>query len=100
MLGKKVSLIDNRTEHKFKNLAYKITRFAMDFVRKEVMYGKTKQNELFNSKKPDYCGDIICECSCKTQYKLPCYHILYRYDVIPLDVVNFRWWIGYGKYQY
>ncbi|GAA5813908.1 hypothetical protein MFLAVUS_007396 [Mucor flavus] len=52
MLGKRSTLVNKETEHKFEHLMYKITRFAMDFVRKEVSYGRIKAN---NNNIPSAC---------------------------------------------
>ncbi|GAA5817708.1 hypothetical protein MFLAVUS_011259 [Mucor flavus] len=88
MLGKRSTLVNKETEHKFEHLMYKITRFAMDFVRKEVSYGRIKAN---NNNIPS-----ACECICNVIYKLPCYHMLAVHDVIPLSFVHPRWWIDYN----
>lgn len=90
MLGKRSTLVNKETEHKFEHLMYKITRFAMDFVRKEVSYGRIKAN---NNNIPS-----ACECICNVIYKLPCYHMLAVHDVIPLSFVHPRWWIDYSTW--
>jgi hypothetical protein len=89
MLSKQASLYNKDTEYKFRELEFKVTRFAMDRIRKEIAYGKTKIGSTQN---------VECRsCSCNISYKVPCYHILSQYDIIPLNTINRRWWIDYGK---
>lgn len=79
MLGKQANLYNKDTEHKFKKLEFKAMRFAMDRIRKEVAYGKTKSDSGQNAK--------YFLCSYTVNYMIPCYHILSRYDIIDCSIM-------------
>lgn len=70
----------------------------MDMIRKEISYGITKlrQNATGNAKSDEISS--TCKCTCITIYNIPCYHILSKYDVIPLEIVHPRWQIDDSKY--
>ncbi|CEG82671.1 hypothetical protein RMATCC62417_16713 [Rhizopus microsporus] len=88
MLDKQARLYNKDTEYRFREIEFKVTRFAMGRICKEIAYGKTKTGGSRNSE----CRS----CSCVVNYKIPCYHILAQYDIIPLNITNRRWWIDYG----
>ncbi|PHZ07662.1 uncharacterized protein RHIMIDRAFT_242484 [Rhizopus microsporus ATCC 52813] len=59
----------------------------MDRIRKEVEYGRTKPS----SQQRNTCDS----CACIVNFKIPCFHTLSQYDIIPLSAVNRRWWINH-----
>ncbi|ORE02416.1 hypothetical protein BCV72DRAFT_318437 [Rhizopus microsporus var. microsporus] len=60
----------------------------MDRIRKEVEYGRTKPS----SQQRNTCDS----CACIVNFKIPCFHTLSQYDIIPLSAVNRRWWINHA----
>lgn len=82
MMGFSAQLFDPENEYRFKELRYKVSRYAMDSLRKSVAYGIPRE---MTSVVDD------CLCACKVNFGIPCHHVLLQHDVIPLDIIPTRW---------
>ena len=78
-------LFNKKTEFRFKQLKFKVVRFAMDKIRENAL---VTMEDNFVSK-----GDN-CNCWDRLRYLLPCPCILSRYSgEIPLSIIHHRWLI-------
>ncbi|KAG2191762.1 hypothetical protein INT47_010578 [Mucor saturninus] len=76
-------IFDESREYRFKDLAFKVVRFAMDKIRTNL--GASMQ-DLFLSKGKD------CNCWDSVRYNLPCPCIIsINPGVLPLSIVDERW---------
>ncbi|KAG2228382.1 hypothetical protein INT48_008310, partial [Thamnidium elegans] len=81
MLGTSALLYNPELEYKFVNLKNKVARFAMDKIRESLGFGIATQKKSKEN----------CDCEIRVNYGIPCFHILLRYEVIPLSIVSDRW---------
>jgi hypothetical protein len=82
MMGFSAQLYDPKNEYIFANLRYKITRYAMDDIRKSIAFGIPRQTTTIVD---------TCLCKSKINFDIPCHHVLLKYNVIPLDIIPNRW---------
>ncbi|KAG2231617.1 hypothetical protein INT48_006373 [Thamnidium elegans] len=90
MLGLSSLLFDKNLEYKFAELRHRVVRFAMDKIRGSVSKGISRQKKI---------DQETCNCENQMNYNIPCYHILLKYEVIPLVIVPNRWRIELDKYD-
>lgn len=81
MLGTNALLYNPELEYKFVNLKNKVARFAMDKIRESLGFGIARQKK----------SEENCDCEIRINYGIPCFHILLKYDIIPLSIVSDRW---------
>ncbi|CAG8766282.1 874_t:CDS:2, partial [Cetraspora pellucida] len=67
---------------KFEQLVRKISRWAIDRIKKEIC--ETQENY-------DNTNNSICNCSLRLNFKLPYHHIIPSTGPIPLSIIHPRW---------
>ncbi|CAG8664616.1 9369_t:CDS:1 [Ambispora gerdemannii] len=70
-----------RNNERFEQLLGKISRWAIDQIKREIC--ETEDNDNANSD--------TCKCSLRLNFKLPCRHIIPSTGPIPLSLVHPRW---------
>jgi hypothetical protein len=85
-------LFDKEKEFRFKNLAFKVVRFAMDKIR----------TNTIATLQPDFVSKgANCKCWDRIRYKLPCSCVITANpEVLPLDIVDMRWRFGHDENLY
>ncbi|KAG2232879.1 hypothetical protein BDF21DRAFT_469289 [Thamnidium elegans] len=88
-VSQKTVYLGSEITRKLSDLRLKITKFAYESIKNELMQMETSEDETANEK---------CYCLVRRNYRLPCKHALEKYEgVIPLVAVHQKWRITYTK---
>ncbi|KAG2230524.1 hypothetical protein INT48_001176 [Thamnidium elegans] len=89
LISQKLVYLGSEITKKLSDLRLNITNFAYESIKNELMQMETSEDETANEK---------CYCPVRRNYRLPCKHVLEKYEgVIPLVAVHQRWRIIYIK---
>jgi hypothetical protein len=95
-MSQKPVYLDSGITDKLSELRLNITSFAYESIKNELMQMKTPEES--NGHKAHEKPDKKCYCLLRRNYRLPCKHLLKKYEgVIPLVAVHQRWRIAYIK---
>jgi hypothetical protein len=95
-MSQKPVYLDSDITKKLNELRLNVTNFAYESIKNELMEMKISEDN--NGHKTYEKPDKKCYCSLRRNYRLPCKHVLEKYEgAIPLVAVHQRWRIAYIK---